>query len=176
MKSVRSSSRGFSQKELLVGLGLVLILIAFSIPAVVGSRVRGNERSVISTLRTLHRAQRSYRRKHREFGGIRDLIDARLIGADTERRTRVEAGYEVFVRRLKENDEDSARDSWAAIAWPINWGSSGERMFLLTANGVLYETSSQRVRSREDAIEYTQGSYFQSFRQEDLPPEWTPVE
>ncbi|MEZ6188339.1 MAG: prepilin-type N-terminal cleavage/methylation domain-containing protein [Planctomycetota bacterium] len=173
---MRGGKRGFSLQELMVVLGIVLILVAISIPVFVQSRIRANETSALATLRTLHQAQESYRRKHDEFGRIQDLIDEGFVDPSLERRTRDKDGYEVFVRARQNLEARRPRDNWAALAWPTAWGVSGERIYLMTANGFVYQTTTQVVTDRASAGAYTRTGFFRDFRLEDLPPEFTKVE
>lgn len=173
----RSPSRlGFSLSELMVVLGIIMILVAISIPVYVDSRMRANEVSTIATLRTLHTAQESYRRKNDEFGLIQELVDAELLDPNIDRRSREKDGYEIYVRTRQKLTGRRTRDSWAAIAWPVSWGVSGDRMYLMTANGFVYQTTEQKVTTRKQARKYTQKGFFKDFRLEDIPKEWKKVE
>ncbi|MCA8921256.1 MAG: prepilin-type N-terminal cleavage/methylation domain-containing protein [Planctomycetes bacterium] len=175
MRQLRTS-RGFSLSELMVVLGIVLILLAISIPVYVSSRMRANEVSAVATLRTLHQAQESYRRKHDEFGLIQNLVDEGLVDPSIDRRSRERDGYEIFVRDRQKLSGRRRRDSWAAIAWPVSWGVSGDRMYLMTPNGFLYQTTTQFVTNRKEATKFTKKGYFLDFRLEDIPPEFQKVE
>jgi prepilin-type N-terminal cleavage/methylation domain-containing protein len=65
--------RGFSLVELLIVVAIILIITAIAIPNLLRARIRANEASAVSSIRTINTAQVTYANAYPEVGYASDL-------------------------------------------------------------------------------------------------------
>ncbi len=72
--------RGFSLIELLIVVAIILVIAAIAIPNLLRARIRANEASAVSSIRTINTAQVTYANSYPEVGYANDLAK---LGAPT---------------------------------------------------------------------------------------------
>jgi prepilin-type N-terminal cleavage/methylation domain-containing protein len=133
---------GFTLVELLVVIGVIGIVAAVSIPAVLRSRMTANSASAAGSLKTIAAAQHGYHndspghtyapvlddlRTGRKTGGLRYIDDGLASG--------VKSGY-VF-RMIAGGEVGGVYYSWSAEAHPFVYLRTGVRSFYIDETGML---------------------------------------
>jgi prepilin-type N-terminal cleavage/methylation domain-containing protein len=141
IKQNMKSQKGFSLVELLVVVIIIAIVAAIAIPNLLASRRAANEASAISSLRTIHSAEVTYfsttggNSTYAVMGPVGTagslaaggLIDDTLGGG-------TKSGYS-FATTLSTGAP--AGSQYCATAWPTTLGSTGNRDFGVSSNGVI---------------------------------------
>jgi hypothetical protein len=99
------------------------------------SRRAANEASAISALRTLSSAQELYCTRYDTYTGMTQLVDKNLIDsvlADAEISAggKPKSGYWYTMA--------AGEGEWCCVAFPAQWGVTGERKFRISEDGVIY--------------------------------------
>jgi len=131
-------SAGFSLIELLIVVALIGILTAIAAPNMIASRRAANEGSAISSLRTIHSAESTYRATagDGEFGTLTNLGSEKLI--DSLLSSGSKSGYTFACEDA--NLTAGPPPSYFATAIPSQTGSAsrtGNRSFVITEDGIL---------------------------------------
>jgi len=136
------NQKGFSLVELLVVVIIIAIVAAIAIPNLLASRRSANEASAISSLRTIHSAQATYQALYGSnvnyangasvlSGTGVDLIDDTL-GAGAK------SGYNFVVTA-------TTPQVYCATAKPQTAGTTGDRAFGVSQQGVIFATPGNTV-------------------------------
>lgn len=82
--SAPSRTCGFSLVELLVVVMIILVIAAIAIPGFVQARMKANEASAVSSMRTIRTAQVLYSEAYPETGFSKTLVDLGPHGSNCE--------------------------------------------------------------------------------------------
>jgi len=137
--------QAFSLVELVIVVGIVILVAAFSINGLIRSRINANEAAAIKTLETLHAAFSSYRFSNSAYP--EELIDLTLgnpphisedvfvdINGNFDSGKR--RGYEFLVM-----DADS--DTFEIYAYPAFVGVTGNREFYIDQSGEIVQIEAE---------------------------------
>lgn len=145
-RRVRPRARGFSLLELLVVVAVLLIIAAIAIPQFLRARMKANEASAVSSLRTITTVQVTYASTYQQgyapslralgppIGGgapsaeAADLIDSVLASG-------IKNGYSFVYNVLEGADGQPQR--YTVNANPVAPGQTGERFFYVDQTHVL---------------------------------------
>jgi type II secretory pathway pseudopilin PulG len=113
----------------------VMLIAAIAIPNLLAARMAANEGAVIRSLRVLHGAEQTYQATTGQgnYGTLSELQSDSLISSDMALEIR--SGYRFKIKVFKANSESPA--SFAVIAVPFVYGSSGRRSFFIDETGVI---------------------------------------
>jgi type II secretory pathway pseudopilin PulG len=113
----------------------VMVIAAIAIPNLLAARMAANEGATIRSLRVLHGAEQTYQANagNGNYGTLSDLQNNSLISADMALEIR--SGYQFKIKVFKANSESPA--SFAVMAVPFVYGSSGRRSFFIDETGVI---------------------------------------
>ena len=148
-RSPRRTHRGFSLIELLVVIAIILVIAGLAIPNFLRSRMKANETSAVSSLRTITTAEETYRTTYGRgyapdlkslapppsgtpaTASAADLIDPVLASG-------TRTGYQFFYNPI-DTDGDGQFDGYTVNANPVKVGSSGEKYFYVDHTNVIRE-------------------------------------
>jgi prepilin-type N-terminal cleavage/methylation domain-containing protein len=150
------STRGFTLIELLIVVAIIGTIAAIAVPALLRSRIAGNEAAAIGSLRALTSAQEDYNALNRGYAD--DLANLALIcpgmtapflTAGMEFNGIVKAGY-VFnlvagaggVAGPNDCAGNPTQTAFYATAVPQNFGFSGNRAFATNIGFALWQDTS----------------------------------
>jgi type IV pilus assembly protein PilA len=114
----------------------VLVIAAIAIPNLLAARMAADESAAIRSLRVLHQAEQTYKAttgKGVNYGTLNDLQNDSLISKDMALEIR--SGYRFRVNLFEPTSESPA--SFAVMAVPFVYGSSGRRSFFIDETGVI---------------------------------------
>jgi type II secretory pathway pseudopilin PulG len=113
----------------------VMMIAAIAIPNLLAARMAANEGAAIRSLRVLHGAEQTYQANYGqgEYGTLTELQKGSLIS--TELANGVKSGYRLKVEVYKASSDGPA--SFAVMAVPTDYGSSGRRSFFIDETGVI---------------------------------------
>jgi len=149
---------------------LMGLLLSLYLPMRRGEKVCQNEVGAISVLATLHELETAHREgrdpKETRFAFLQELLDSpnrgvaeragrlargRMQGIDLCRsgyRFRVflpdVEGHGVSFERREEINQPKASEHYACYAWPMRFGDTGRRAFLLVRTGDVLSTENQK--------------------------------
>ena len=129
---MKRRAEGFTLVEMAIVVSVIGILMAVSIPVLSNARMRANEGSAVSSLRTITSANQTYRTRFGTYAGvISDLSNALIIDevlGSSDGGTG-KSGY-VF-------NYTGSTDIWEIEATPLDPGISGQRHFYVDTSGVI---------------------------------------
>ena len=123
----------FTLVELMIVLAIIAIIAAFAIPNLMKSRMSANETGAVGGLRTLMSAAETYMNRYGVYGSLAQLSAEGLI--DDSIATGRKSGY--FYGEVETNQDYS----YCFGAIPVEDGRSGEKEYVLTQKGTIYEAS-----------------------------------
>ena len=128
--------------QLIVGVAILLVLAAITIPNLLHSNLSENESSAVASLRTLNSACEDYARLYggypKRLSNLGHGIPANAASADlidTELAGGTKNGY-VFTYTAGASGVSGNVLSYTIAAYPLNLGSSGRRRFFTDQSGV----------------------------------------
>ncbi len=152
LKTMRKQ-KGFSLIELLIVVAIILIIAAIAIPNLLKARIAANEASAVGSVRTIVTSEMTYATSNPDTGytslanlGTAGLIDS-VVSAGTK------SGYALTVGTSKSAaaGATAGNDQFVAEALPSTTGTTGNRGFCATENGVLHYTADGKTAGGHDA-------------------------
>lgn len=147
IRPARPRARGFSLIEVLVVVAIILIIAAISIPQFLRARMKANEASAVSSLRTITTVQVTYVSTYQVGyapalaalgppigGGAPSAASADLL--DSVLASGIKNGYS-FVYNVLDVDGNGQPDLYTVNANPVSPGQTGERFFYVDQTHVL---------------------------------------
>lgn len=154
-------NRRFSLQELMVVVGVILLILAVSLPSMLKSRAQGGETSAIQGLRAIHSSEQIARRKETGFVTLGEL--ATKAGLEQALAGGSRSGYDF---RLTVSADGK---SWGAVAAPKEWTVTGQRNFLISQDGVICYSPLENAAGAEGLLALP---FFKSYKLSDLGREW----
>ena len=124
---------GFTLVELMIVLAIIAIIAAFAIPNLMKSRMSANEAGAIGTLRTLVTAEATYMNRYNRYGDITELNWEELV--EDSIQSGEKSGY--YYGEITTNSEFA----YCFGAIPMDDGRSGEKEYVTTQAGTVYEAN-----------------------------------
>jgi type II secretory pathway pseudopilin PulG len=123
----------------------IMIIASIAIPNLLASRMAANEGATLRGLRTIHEAEQTYQATtgNGQYGTLADLQRDSLITADLASGEK--SGYRFKVEVFKSTSDRPA--TFAVVAVPTDYGSSGRRSFFVDETGVLRGEDRQGVEA-----------------------------
>ena len=162
-------TRWFTLVELMIVLAIIAIIAAFAIPNLMKSRMSANETSAIGTLRTLMTAQGTYMNRYNVYGTLTQLQTEDLVDASVAAGKK--SGY--YFGEMHSGYSDFA---YAFGAAPVDEGRSGEKEFMVTQKGTVYEANLVSTQSSAD-VHWTSANHSGFYTDpESYSGTWTPIQ
>ncbi|MDP3143717.1 MAG: DUF2950 family protein [Candidatus Omnitrophota bacterium] len=136
MKKIINHKDGFTLVEIMIVVGIMLILAVIAIPAMIRSKVTGNEANAVAALRTISTSSNLYLFQNNDFPpaladlgtGTPPYIDPKLANASST--TTAKDGYYYAYSLV-------GQTGFRIIARPSRWRSTGVRSFSVDQNGII---------------------------------------
>jgi type IV pilus assembly protein PilA len=130
-------NKGFTLIELMIVVAIIAIIAAIAIPNLLESKKAANEAGAISALRTISSSQELYNTRYSTYATLaqlhgKNLIDEVLADADSAGTASPKSGY-LYTMSV------TGSSAWCCVCYPSVWGSTGDRKFRITQDGVLYQ-------------------------------------
>jgi len=141
-------NKGFTLIELMIVVAIIAIIAAIAIPNLLESKKAANEAAAISALRTVSSAQELYNTRYARYGSLTQLDAANMIDsvlAGATQASSAKSGYYFNMR--------TGTGVWCCGARAATWGTTGERSFRISQEGVIYFSNSD-----EDLTSNTNGT------------------
>lgn len=139
------NSRGFTLIELLVVVGIIGIIVAIAIPALLRSRMSANEGAVVGAMKAIAAGQTDYYNNSssnpRSFSSNLENLGSGFGAGnvpfiDPQLSTGVKAGYTFLITPQAPIGNNGYID-WFAQSWPLNYRSTGVRSFYIDQSGTI---------------------------------------
>ncbi len=142
---MRRREKGFTLIEILVVATIIAMVATIAIPSLRRSKLSANEAASIGALRTLSTAQENFHSTSgfNTYADMADLVGTAPPYIDDALAAGKTPGYIVAVI-------DSTPESWAALAVPNLYGSTGNRSFYIDQSGVIRFTADGSVPTNAD--------------------------
>ncbi len=164
-----NNRKGFTLVELMIVLAIIAIIAAFAVPNLMRSRMGANETGAVGSLRTFMTAEGVYMNNHGVYATIEGLLAADLI--DRSIAGGRKAGY--YYGELYSDYSDFA---YAFGVCPMDDGRSGEKEFIVTQKGTIYEASLDSTQNSIN-IHWTTDDHPGFYTDpENHPDIWTPIQ
>ncbi len=169
---MKRRKRAFTLVELMIVLAIIAIVAAFAIPNLMRSRMSANETGAVGSLRAIMSAQATYMNRRGVYGSLSDLHTEGLI--DGSLASGRHSGY-LF------GEIDTGYDyAYAFAAAPVEDGRSGEKEYMVTQQGTVYESDFDTSEmSQDNGTLWVPGedNVPDSFKvdPENHPDIWTPI-
>jgi len=160
-RTVAARAAGFSLQELMVVLGIVMILLALSLPFMLESRKRGLETSGVAGLRAIYSAQQRFEQRESRYATLAELADGDVLDPSLGEGSK--QGYRYAIETESEPDAQ-----WAAFCWPAQWGVSGDEVFLVSQTGRIMYTSQKPFEGHDPSPWVSSHVFFSSYRLQHL--------
>jgi prepilin-type N-terminal cleavage/methylation domain-containing protein len=139
-----AGQRGFTLIELLIVIAIILIIAAITVPSLVEAKIRADEASAASSVRTINQVEVSYQAT---YGGFADSL-ANLGGAEPCTKSAataclidqslaggVKSGYKFTA--TGNNSGNGPNTSYTVGAAPVDFDRTGKRLFCSTDKNVI---------------------------------------
>ena len=124
----QTSFRGFSLLELIIVVFIVAMLGGLSRPYLLQSTIAANEKSALTTLRTLLSGEVQYNVRTTTYGSLADLVSTGIV--DETLQDGLKSGYDFSTQNI-------SSDHFEAIAVPLVVGRSGHKGFFVDETAVI---------------------------------------
>ena len=115
-------------------IAILGILAAMAIPSLLSSKKAGKELSAISSLRTISNAQNLYNTRYSYYAYLHELANKNMLDPVLSTATTIasaKSGYYFTCTK-------QGAGWWCVTARPASPGTSGDRCFRISTNGVIY--------------------------------------
>jgi prepilin-type N-terminal cleavage/methylation domain-containing protein len=134
-------NKGFTLIELMIVVAIIAIIAAIAIPSLLQMKMKANEGSAISSLRTICTAEMAWQNSEGagDFGSLNDLSTAVPPYIDEELGAGTKSGYTFTVATVPEAAGTAATFTGTAV--PVTDNASGKRKFFVDQTGVIRQTT-----------------------------------
>ena len=152
--------RGFSLIELLIVVSVILIIAAIAIPNFMRSKMRANETSAVSSLRSITTAEVVYSTTYgigysaslASLGGTSAIVDQSNAGLiDSVLSSGTKSGYS-FTYAATASDSTGNIIGYAVNADPAVVGASGDQHYYVDQTSIIRENNSSVAGSSDTPV------------------------
>jgi type IV pilus assembly protein PilA len=159
-RSTARTARGFSLIELLIVVAVILIIAAIAIPNFMRSKMRANEASAVSSLRSITTADVVYSTTYNigyppslaALGGSGSVIDQTNAGLiDSVLSSGSKSGY-TFTYAATSSDANGNVLTYSANADPVLQGTTGDTHFFVDQTSIIRSNQTAAAGPNDTAV------------------------
>jgi hypothetical protein len=169
----RRLKRGITSLDVLFLLVVLLGIAGVSAWILRGTYCQGNEMSAIAVLRMISQAEESFHEQNRRYASLKELSTPASDGAAPFRSSlppqiAKDTPFEGYFFQVFQSEPGAGPivpQDWCAYAWPVSYGLTGFRSFLIDHSGKVCAARVQELGGKDPkkwdpAIAYKGGKLF----------------